>query len=56
MVILEHNHAAQVIAMCVNTSDKHAVFLDNPEAGRCLSCSRYNAFPAALLRFIRQPP
>ena len=31
MVILEHNHARQVVSMGVDASDQHTIFLDEPE-------------------------
>lgn len=36
VVVLEHDHGAQVHAVAVGAADEHAVLLDQPEAGRRL--------------------
>jgi hypothetical protein len=32
MVVLEHDHAAQVVAMLVNATNQHSILLNQPEA------------------------
>lgn len=34
VVVFEHDHARQVVSMCIDPTDEHAVFLDEAEA-RC---------------------
>lgn len=46
MVILEHGHGAEVVAVGVGAADKKAVFLDDAEARRGLAGAGERALPA----------
>lgn len=46
VVILEHGHGAQVVAVGVGAADEEAVFLDDAEAGGCLAGAGECALPA----------
>lgn len=43
VVVLEHDHARQVVPVRVDPADEHAVFLDEPEARRRLARARDDA-------------
>lgn len=46
VVILEHGHGAQVVAVGVGAADEEAVFLDDAEAGRGLAGAGEGTLPA----------
>lgn len=46
MVILEHDHTAQIVSMRIHAADHHAVLLHEPESGRGLARAGDGAFPA----------
>ena len=43
VVILEHDHTGQIVAMCVDAPDEHAVLLYESESGRGLACTSNSA-------------
>lgn len=47
VVVLEHGHRAEVVAVRVRAADEDAVLLHDAEAGRRLAGSREDAIPAA---------
>lgn len=48
VVILEHDHAREVMSVRINSADHHAVFFDKTEAGRGLACAGDGAGPAGI--------
>lgn len=43
MVVLEHNHAGQIVSVRVNSSDQHPILFNKAEARGSLSCPCHNA-------------
>ena len=48
MVVLEHDHATEIVSVRVDAADHHAVFLDETETGGGLSGSGDLALPSGL--------
>ena len=48
MVVLEHDHATEIVSVRVDAADHHAVFLDETEPGGGLSGSGDFALPSGL--------
>jgi hypothetical protein len=48
MIILEHDHAAQIVSVGIDTPNHHPVLFHKPESRCRLSCSSYRTFPTAL--------
>jgi hypothetical protein len=52
VVVLEHDHARQIVSMRVDAPDQHPVLFDQPEPGSGLSRSGNDAFVACVAREI----
>jgi hypothetical protein len=55
MVILEHDHTAQIVSMRVHAADHHAVLLHEPEPGRGFARAGDGAFPALCSGEVAEP-